>query len=87
MMSPSDVRTLVLDLLEEQTVLIGTLTAIHEVEEEFLWRLFRGFDSIRLKYVERTEDRAFELRPQPQERSGCVPHPAVEEFLSRLRRL
>jgi hypothetical protein len=57
--------------------------AIHELPDPFVWRLFRTLDELRLKAVRRAEGNASH---QTSLVSGFEPHPAVEEFLTKLRR-
>jgi hypothetical protein len=86
-MSEQDTRKLILDLLEEEALVIGGLIAVHDVEDEFVWRLFRSLDVIRRKALRRL-NRPHRRRPAGRETEGDPrqPHPAAEEFLARLRR-
>jgi len=82
-MERSDARKLVVDLLEEEALTIGGLIAVHDVEDEFVWRLFRSLDAARRKALRQlakndTAGARRRLRPRP--------HPAIEEFLANLRR-
>ncbi len=87
MKTESGTRKLVLDLLEEQALVIGGLIAVHDVEDEFVWRLFRSLDVIRRKALRRL-NRPHRGRQagRQADRAPRQPHPAAEEFLARLRR-
>jgi hypothetical protein len=74
---------LVNDLFEDLGLTIGGLVAIHELPDAFVWRLFRTLDELRLKAVRRADG---SVSHQPSLVSGFEPHPAVEEFLRKLRR-
>ena len=87
MIETSEARTVIDDLFEEEALVLGGLVAVHEVEDEFVWRLMRSIDVIRGKVLRRIEGR------KPMENDGgeaesprLRPHPAIEEFLTRLRR-
>jgi hypothetical protein len=86
-MSEHDTRKLIRDLLEEEALVIGGLIAVHDVEDEFVWRLFRSLDLIRRKALRRL-NRPNRRRQEGRghDRVSRQPHPAAEEFLARLRR-
>jgi hypothetical protein len=89
MFSEKDVRELVNDLLEEEALVIGGLVAVHEVDDDLIWRLMKNLDVIRGKAMRRIEEMASEkLRESAKyrERPNLKPHPAIEEFLLALRR-
>ena len=85
MMTRTEVKELVNDVFEEEALLIGGLAAVHDVEDDLVWRLIRNLDVIRGKALRRIEDRdtAEEL---PERQPNLKPHPAIEEFLLKLRR-
>jgi len=85
MISKIEAKQLINDLFEEEALVIGGLVAVHRVDDEIIWRLVKNLDAIRSKTLRRIEDRsATDAGP-----SGCCdlrPHPAVEDFLIKLRR-
>ena len=74
-------------LLEEQAVAIGGLLAVHEIDDDFVWRLFHALDAVRQKYM-RQETTREDVDPEELNRDSrrSQPHPAVQEFLARVRR-
>jgi len=70
-------KEIIRDLFEEEALVIGGLLVVHEVDDDFVWRLIRSLDAIRLKSLSRLETAEPDL--------GVDPHPAIEEFLRRLR--
>ncbi|NIO57337.1 MAG: hypothetical protein GTN72_14395 [Candidatus Latescibacteria bacterium] len=87
MISHSDAKRLILDLFEEEALVIGGLVAIHEVEDDLVWRLVKNLDVIRLKTLRRLkEENPSEDGDEFVSRPDLKPHPAVEEFLMKLRR-
>lgn len=87
MMTQSETKELIADLLEEETLLIGGLLAVHEVAHEFVWELFRNLDVIRGKFIRRIESE-YPLESELSETGerDLKPHPAIEQFLLKLRR-
>ena len=85
MISKIEAKQLINDLFEEEALVIGGLVAVHRVDDEIIWRLVKNLDAIRSKTLRRIEDRsATDAGP-----AGCCdlrPHPAVEDFLIKLRR-
>ena len=87
MISTAEARALILDLFEEEALVIGGLVAIHEVEDDLVWRLIRNLDIIRVRTLRRLAN----CNPAGPERSAAgrpnlKPHPAIEDFLLKLRR-
>ena len=87
MISEAEARELILDLFEEEALVIGGLVAIHEVEDDMVWRLVRNLDVIcgktlrRLNAKSQTDDNGARMK-----RPDLSPHPAIEDFLEKLRR-
>ena len=87
MFSKAVVEELIDDLFEEEALVIGGLVAVHEVNDDFVWRLVKNLDVIRRKALRRLEDRAYdESHNPPRRRPNLKPHPAIEDFLLSLRR-
>jgi hypothetical protein len=73
------VRSLINEVFEEEALLIGGLVAVHDLDDDLVWRLIRNLDVIRGKALRRLDD--------DDSVSGVRdrPHPAVETFLATLR--
>jgi hypothetical protein len=87
MMSKAEVKTLILDLFREEALILGGLVAVHEVEDDMVWKLVRNLDAIRRKTLRRLEDNDPESEGSvPPKRPNIRPHPAIEQFLLGLRK-
>ncbi len=87
MIAHTEVEEIIRDLFEEEALMIGGLVVLHRPEDDLVWRLIRNLDVIRqkaLRRLEASEDRA--RGDGPPQWQGAEPHPAVEEFLFKLRR-
>jgi len=85
MFSKEEVRELLDELLEEEALLIGGSLAMYQVDDDFIWKLMKGLDQIRDRFIARIED----MPDDPSAAGGRInltPHPAIEHFLLRLRR-
>ncbi len=79
-------QRVVVDLLRESALVVGGLVALHEVEDEFIWQLMRSLHVIGRRSLRRLARRRPARRADPQTMQvPARPHPAVEEFLNRLR--
>jgi len=78
-------REFLTDVFEELGLALGGLLAIHDVPDKFVVRLFRDMEEIHDRAVRRADP---EGKPRQEHLgvSGFEPHPAVEEFLRKLRR-
>lgn len=87
MISKADARELINDLFEEEALIIGGLVAVHQIEDDLVWRLVKNLDVIRGKALRRLEDKApADGDGAPPQRANLKPHPAIEDFLLALRR-
>ena len=87
MISTIEAKALINDLFEEEALVIGGLIAVHEIDDDLVWRLVKNLDVIRGKTLRRLEDKAPADEDGPQSRTpNLKPHPAIEEFLLSLRR-
>lgn len=77
MLSTAEARELIDDLFEEEALLLGGLIALHDVDDDLVWRLVRSLDAIRRKALRRL---AADAGPQTP-----LPHPAIEQFLETVR--
>jgi hypothetical protein len=75
------------DIFEEEALIIGGLVAVHEMDDDLVWRLIRNLDVIRGNALRRIDDEPTLDETVPQQRRPNVkPHPAIEDFLLSLRR-
>ena len=82
----SKVQELIDELFEEEALVIGGLIAVHEVDDDLIWRLIKNLDVIRTKILRRLEDTGSAVTEAPPSRPNLKPHPAIEDFLRTLRR-
>ncbi len=85
MFSKEEVKELLDELLEEEALLIGGNFAMYQVEDDFIWKLMKGLDQIRDRFIARIEDMS-EDSPVASRRLNLTPHPAIEHFLLKLKR-
>lgn len=83
-MERSEVKALLDGIFEEEALLVGGLIAASSVEDKFVWRLMRNLDDLRQRYMK--DLYAIERRSSRPRAESVTPHPAVQEFLARLRR-
>jgi len=87
MLTMTEARELVDDLFEEEALLVGGLAAVRGMDDDLVWRLMRSLDAIRRKVLRRLGDTGpDDGGGMPSEQSNLKPHPAVEEFLIKMRR-
>ena len=87
MISNTVAKELINDLFEEEALVIGGLVAVHDVDDDLVWRLVKNLDVIRGKILRRLEDKApIDREGSPSCRPNLKPHPAIEDFLLSLRR-
>lgn len=84
-LSAAEARMLIDDIFEEEALVIGGLVAVHEIDDDLVWRLIQNLDAIRARTLRRLpdEERAGEAASREPD---LRPHPAIEEFLLSLRR-
>jgi hypothetical protein len=83
----AEARRLIADVFEEAALVLGGLLAVHRAEEDFVWRLVKSLDVIRCKAVRRINE--CDAGPSAEARrpkTHLLPHPAIEDFLLKLRR-
>jgi hypothetical protein len=85
MITAEEARNLINDLFEEVALVIGGLAAVHEMDDDLIWRLVKNLDVIRGKALRRLDDRTSESEA-PERKPNLKPHPAIEDFLQNLRR-
>ena len=87
MISKDDAKKLINDLFEEEALVLGGLVALHDIEDELIWRLARNLDLIRRKTLSRLNRSGDVDSSEPAaERPNLKPHPAIEHLLINIRR-
>jgi len=87
MISEAEARELIVDLFEEEALVLGGLVAVHEVEDDMVWRLVRNLDVICRKALRRLDAKnPSHGKGTPMGQLDPKPHPAIEDFLQRLQR-
>ncbi|HAM34581.1 MAG TPA: hypothetical protein DEB40_03265 [Elusimicrobia bacterium] len=86
MITKEKARELVLDLFEEEALVIGGLAAVHGLDDDLVWRLMRNLDVILDKSLRRLESSEASPAKADRDAVNTKPHPAIEDFLLKLRR-
>ncbi len=87
MIRKAEVRRLVDDLFEEEALVLGGLVAVHNLDDDLVWRLIKNLDVIRSKTLRRLEDETPDnIDNVSGKHPNLCPHPAIEDFLLKLRR-
>jgi hypothetical protein len=73
------------DAFEEAALVLGGLFAVHEVEDEVIWRAMKGLIVIYRKARNAIRD-SEPGRPSDSRGGEPKPHPAVVEFLTQIQR-
>lgn len=77
-------RRLVNGLFEEQAMVLGGLVALRRVDDDLVWSVVHGLDGVRRRALRRVS--------APRRGTSCrserplEPHPAIQDFLVRIRR-
>lgn len=85
--SKAEARRLIADVFEEAALVLGGLLAVHRADDDFVWRLVKSLDVIRCKAARRIDE--CDAGPGTDARrpeTHLRPHPAIEDFLLKLRR-
>ena len=80
-----EVRELVDELFEEEALVIGGLVAAYGIDDDLVTSLMGNLEAIRGNMITRIESRDDSAEARPK-RSSVEPHPAIKEFLIKLRR-
>lgn len=87
MITKEKARELILDAFEEEALVIGGLAAVHGLEDELVWRIMRNLDVILGKSLRRLDSSdASAGRRTERGDVNTKPHPAIEDFLLKLRK-
>ncbi len=87
MINRAEARELIDELFEEEALVLGGIVAVHAVDDDLVWRLVRNLDAIRGKALRRiAAQEPDRVAGAPAARPNLRPHPAIEEFLLKIRR-
>jgi len=89
MISIDEARDMVDEIFEEEALLIGGILAVHGMEDDLVWRLIRNLDVIRGRVLRKLDDREEDECDgdgSPEKRINLKPHPAIQDFLLKIRR-
>lgn len=100
MIKIDEARDMVDDIFEQQALLIGGILAVHGMEDDTVWRLIRNLDVIRGRVMRKLDDREDEddvpddvlhdkcacPREDAHREVNLKPHPAIQDFLIKIRR-
>ena len=86
-MTKTDTRRLLAEVFEETALVLGGLVAVHRVDDDFVWRFVKGLDAVCSKAFRRVDQRDSAADADTADaESRLRPHPAIEDFLLKLRR-
>lgn len=83
-MTDNQFESLMDDTFEELTLVLGGLFEVHAADDELVWDAVRSLDAIRAKTIARLRGPGLSSQDSPGT-AHHAPHPAVEEFLLKLR--
>ena len=87
MISTAQARELIDNVVEDEALVIGGLVAVRGLEDDIVWRLIRSLDVIRGKALRSLDEKESVGTAIPRaEGPEMKPHPAIEDFLLKLRR-
>ncbi len=84
MFTPTEVKDFMDEIFEEEALVIGGLVAVGKIDGDLVRRLMECFDSIRSRAIRRLDDGDEDVNPLNG--TSLKPHPAIEEFLLKIRR-
>ena len=86
MITEAEAKDLIDDIFEEEALVIGGLAAVHDLTDDLVWRLVRNLDVIRTRALQSLgEDEAEDHDESRPARPNLKPHPAIEDFLLKIR--
>jgi len=83
-MSEAEVKDMLDSAFEEEALIIGGLVALYNVADDVVFKLMNGLDAVRDKAMKRL-DRGRARENGTRSRPDFTPHPAIEEFLAKVR--
>ena len=86
MLNREEVAKIVNEIFREEALFIGGILAVHGMNDDLVWKLIRNLDSIRRKSLRRLYKRCEESGDTGISSIDVRPHPAIQEFLLKIRR-
>ena len=84
MISVAEAKQLINDLFEEEALVLGGLVAVHQLDDDLVWRIVNNLDVIRGKVLRRIDKK--DSCHKVVDGSSLEPHPAIEDFIQNIRR-
>lgn len=86
-MTRAETHRLIAEVFEEAALVLGGLVAVHHVDDDFVWRFVKSLDAVCAKAFRRIDQRDTAADADTADaESRLRPHPAIEDFLLKLRR-
>jgi len=85
MLTKTEVKELINDVFEQQALVLGGLVAMQGMDEELVWSLVRSMDTIRMRTLRSLGGGVVEAE-RDEDPVDRTPHPAIQDFLLKLRR-
>ena len=78
-------EALIRDAFDDIALLVGSIAAIHSLDDDILWSLMKRLDRIRVRLLRNLEGGSGREDFEPTSMRPPRTHPAVDEFLARNR--
>jgi len=78
-------EALIRDAFDDIALLVGSIAAIHSLDDDILWSLMKRLDRIRVKLLRNIQGGAAREDFEPATMRPPRTHAAVDEFLARNR--
>jgi len=85
MISRRYARSVLARVFVDEALMVGGLVALHGLDDEVVWSLIRGLDQIREQALRQLAQGPERGSRNVSAQSGPVPHPAIQEFLAKIR--
>ncbi len=80
------VKRIILDMFREEALLLSGLFTAYEVPDDFIWRVMKNLEILAQNTMRQIDNQHQSADTQIHSRRTGSPHPAVAEFLSKLKR-
>jgi len=71
------------ELFREEALLIGSLAANYDMNDDLIWELCRNLDLIRIRFIKKHNQ--YDRQETSQIGKKLHPHPAVQELLRKIK--
>ncbi len=86
MLSTQECRRMLNGVFEEEALIIGGLAALHQPDDDFIWRLVKSLEAVRERALEKLNGKPVSGCDSSKAAVDLRPHPAVVEFLLNIRK-